>query len=474
MEIAVKVLYHTFSLCPKCTILEKETNLILKKAEVQEKEECIWLSVKCNIHGIQDTLLTKNVEWYHRMWKLAGKIEEASITDIEDLKKKKRLGSNNIPIINEISIYENDAYLSESEIDNQLRKIQSRYNNDDSFILKITGRNSEINNIQKLNEMILYIFQKTPTSVLLTVQVTVERLIALTELPNSCFSKGRIYPNVKYYLTRGQEKECMDEFMQTTIALKSFAGCQLIVSISMESPIPDLSSILAYLRVQRGFIRFIEIIIERSTKHIMESISNVKSTKRGYSGMQGNAYIDSLDPYEVLRQIEDLSEKTLLVNDFFPLRMGSVLEPFLPILGYAKYKIRPSPHCGYGACLINSEKYFSTPITRLLNFEKFFQEIQPLIPDLLSKDIGFFTYAKLGIVVNNCLLPGVEMPNLISFITDKSKIAETLEFVKDMQFIIIHNHMDITMIDMVKRCNCASLVKKNEGLDFYSGCTGCI
>jgi hypothetical protein len=32
-------------------------------------------------------------------------------------------------------------------------------------------------------------------------------------------------------------------------------------------------------------------------------------------------------------------------------------------------------------------------------------------------------------VINGCLLPGVEIPNLLSFITDKNKIAETLGIV---------------------------------------------
>lgn len=35
------------------------------------------------------------------------------------------------------------------------------------------------------------------------------------------------------------------------------------------------------------------------------------------------------------------------ISDFFPASMGSVLEPFLPMFGYPRYQIRPSPHCGY-------------------------------------------------------------------------------------------------------------------------------
>jgi hypothetical protein len=49
-----------------------------------------------------------------------------------------------------------------------------------------------------------------------------------------------------------------------------------------------------------------------------------------------------------------------------------------------------------------------------------------------------------------------------------------LEFVKNMQFFIIHNHMDVAMVDMVRRCQCASLAKTSEGLDYYASCTGCI
>lgn len=48
--------------------------------------------------------------------------------------------------------------------------------------------------------------------------------------------------------------------------------------------------------------------------------------------------------------------------------------------------------------LVNSEKFFSTPINRILDFEKFYNNMQPLLPVLLKGDIGLMTIAKLGSV----------------------------------------------------------------------------
>jgi hypothetical protein len=50
----------------------------------------------------------------------------------------------------------------------------------------------------KLNAAVLYIYEHTSPAHYLMVHVTVERLLDLSALSNSCFAKSRIYPNVKY------------------------------------------------------------------------------------------------------------------------------------------------------------------------------------------------------------------------------------------------------------------------------------
>jgi len=334
--------------------------------------------------------------------------------------------------------------------------------------LKVTGRMSD--DMVTLNTLILNVHSKTTPSTLIMIQVSYERLVVLVKLQNSCFLKGRIYPNVKYYLKKGDESQCMEEFTRTFRALKSFSGLKLVISLAIELPLPDLTDILTYLRRQHGFVQFIEIILERSPQELLYSIENGSTMP----GVTGHKYSSTIDPYHILSGIGTASKATISPEDFFPASMCSIMEPFLPMFGYGKYQIRPSPHCGYGCCLVNSASYPSTPISRILNFEKLYSELTPLVPELLKEGIGMMTSIKLKNILDSCAHKGVELPNMMSFLTDKNKGQDISAFIENLQFIVIHNHMDLTNMDMVRRCDCAVLSKGNDGTTFFASCNYCI
>lgn len=65
--------------------------------------------------------------------------------------------------------------------------------------------------------------------------------------------------------------------------------------------------------------------------------------------------------------------------------------------------------------------------------------------------------------------------NFLKYFT--SKEADTAkEFIKNLQFIILHNTMDLGAVDMVRRCNCASLRVNptQNSTRMAATCTGCI
>jgi hypothetical protein len=72
----------------------------------------------------------------------------------------------------------------------------------------------------------------------------------------------------------------------------------------------------------------------------------------------------------------------------------------------------------------------------------------------------------------------VKLPSkILSYLTDKDKAKDLQEFIENLQFLIVHNHMDLGTVDMVKRCDCSALKKgaPAEGSNaFYSSCTGCM
>lgn len=55
---------------------------------------------------------------------------------------------------------------------------------------------------------------------------------------------------------------------------------------------------------------------------------------------------NNIDPIELLRLIERDTDHQIRTSDFFPVSVGMMLEPFIKMLGYGDYNIRPSPFCG--------------------------------------------------------------------------------------------------------------------------------
>jgi len=176
----------------------------------------------------------------------------------------------------------------------------------------------------------------------------------------------------------------------------------------------------------------------------------------------------------VLQAIESATGGTISPSDFFPVCVGAMLEPFLPLLGYGRYQIRPSPFCGFATCLVTTKKRFSTPVSRLLDIDRLRAEIQPLLPDLVKDEIGIFTLGRLKTVIDACKRPGVKIPSLIPFIFDRTKRQETQQFLDEAQFIVLHNYMDLGSLDLARRCACSSLAPSAlDGAQLAASCNGC-
>jgi hypothetical protein len=76
--------------------------------------------------------------------------------------------------------------------------------------------------------------------------------------------------------------------------------------------------------------------------------------------------------------------------------LAAAMEPFLSVMGYGFYSIRPDPFCGFWTCLVNTEKsFYSYPVTRLFDFGKIFQDMKAILPRLQDGKIGLFNARKL-------------------------------------------------------------------------------
>ena len=73
---------------------------------------------------------------------------------------------------------------------------------------------------------------------------------------------------------------------------------------------------------------------------------------------------------------------------------------------------------------------------------------------------------------NSSIESSISTAEFISLLTSRNN-EKIKSFSKKLQFIIVHNNMDISSVDMIRRCYCASAQPKNEN-SLASSCLGCI
>ncbi len=58
---------------------------------------------------------------------------------------------------------------------------------------------------------------------------------------------------------------------------------------------------------------------------------------------------------------------------------------------------------------------------------------------------------------------------------DKDKSEATAKFVRDLQFVVVQNNMDLAAVDMTRRCNCMmATTTKVTPTGVAASCLGCI
>ena len=156
------------------------------------------------------------------------------------------------------------------------------------------------------------------------------------------------------------------------------------------------------------------------------------------------------------------------------------MEPFLRHLGYGSYHLRPSPLCAFGTLLLNTKRLHSVPLPRIFDVGRFYRNMLPLLPQFEKEDsIGFILAHRLKWIIKKCpVLPNPflsSFPDVLSYLSDKSKIPTGKKVVNQMQFILIHNNMDFACIDLLRRSQCSVMVPLSPGdSKLVSQCSGCI
>jgi hypothetical protein len=434
---------------------------------------------------------------------------------MEDLKASVAPSAHRLPLVAEIIMFENNLYITEEALTSKISSLQRLYQASKTlFVLKLSGKLAP--NLATLNEKILFAFGLLKRNEPVLVELSYERMKILSSLSDSCFLHPRIYPSLKYYIRQGDEENAQSEIFELLKSLKEFAGIKIVVSISIQKPWPNLTPLLNLLRKDFvGLVRLIELTLERSPSVMVESVQRVierrkkeeadmaltvtpsKSSKRKkdspeeYHPLQlgsdssddeeivvepkppqisGPMEFSALDPFELIMHLRETSMGELDEDDFQPISISSALEPFLELVGIGKFSIRPTSHCGFSACFFSTETISSASISKYIDLQKFNELMKPLLPSIREKGIGFFTARSIKKVIKSSAK--VKLPDLVSYMADSSKASMVNEFVEKLQFLVIHNHMDVASVDMSRRCDCSVLSLDQNGL--VASCTGCL
>ncbi len=479
----MKPIYQTYSLCPICSFIDPPSNALSKwngktlvKAQVIQLNNQIHFETQCPKHGKKSFLYCSHANFFHNILSFTPGLldiprqkKKVATLDMEDLYERiKEVGQHieNKPLIVEMDLFsqqgEQVQWFSRQFIAKQLSRIQSIMQ-DCNFILKINGKT--VDQLEKFNDNVwnvLTLLQGSKNLVLL--ELTFDRIQLLSRLSNSCLENSQVYPSIHLYIQKDDEETNLQELSVSLQVLnQQFTNLQIVVRIVVaRHALPDLRAFLLLLRGMKGFIKFIILDLERDTTLILQQLQNSSSDT-----------VYQLDCVVLLQKIEQETSGEIAVSDFYPLSVAMVLEPLFQLLKYGSFNIRPSPFCAFATMLINTPVAFqSVPLSRLFNIPKLFKEMLPLLPKLKtwqqSENIsGWLSDVQLMMqlkkLLSSCQLRQ-DLPDLFSYLLSSNETMQKQveQVVHDAQFLIVHNLMDVGVLDMARRSRCSCLSLQNS------------
>jgi hypothetical protein len=498
------ILYNSYAVCPICSFVEGKgvDKSQWKRSQVVNHRNQVYQRIECDVHGLQTLLLCSNAAFFDRCLSFTPGVldvkSKSSLLDIEELDKRIKQDSHtstimNVPFMVSCNLYENEKFLSEDAIRIQLEQILQLIPEKKNFVLKLNVQLVPLSEMNILNQRVGQILSYTNriADQPIILECTFDRISQLSKLDDTVLLNSRIYPSVQIYIDKGREASSAKELKHAHDTLKAIRNLQVIVRLVLSRPFPDLSDILKYLRFEMvGFTRFIILEMERTPAQIMKQFRPSENVENIFAEVHQQAdYSHSLDPLELLYNIEKSTDGQVAINDFYPASVGIILEPLLRLVGKGNYNIRPSPFCGFATVLVNTDAQFkSVPVSRVFNIDTLYKHMVPLVKKIEKADgvLGFFTARALKKAVNQSIIPKkfrkdeFEIPSdFMTFLISEDKQSETTELLDKMQFLIIHNQMDVGSVDIVKRSRCSLCSHTSTGSDRTKGklnaqCTKCL
>jgi hypothetical protein len=458
-------IYETASLCPRC-VLHDRRGIKLESAAVVRRQTDVFLTLAC-AHGHRTrTRICADYLFFARQMAFAvPNAPQPRIGDIETLgtRLSERPTAIDAPFIVQIPLFEGGAFRSDDAIRSDVELSKTFYPANRKFVVKALAGAAK--DMDELNRKALFLVSVLPDRPLL-LELTYERLVVLCERDDSCFVKAGIYPAVKYFIEAGNEAQCEAELVRLCDTVSQFEGISVTITLVAELPIESLrlDAALKLLRSRPSLVRVVTLQLARSPRSLLAATA----------GSEVEQLLDAPDPAKLLELLERACGGELRATDFLPASVGVCLEPILSVMGHGFFYLRASPFCAAATCLVNTAQHQSVPLTRVFDVEKFWAEMVPLLPNLQDGKVGLFNAKRLQKALGACLLPDVAgIDDVWPYLTSASHAAATRHFIDNLQFLVVHNHMDIAAADVVRRCQCAAVaVDAQRG--FVASCTGCL
>lgn len=402
--------------------------------------------------------------------------------DIEDLIDKFQHREFSTPLIVDLALVDTHGNVkSVEELESNFDTIVNKtYGND--IVLRMHGKlaTNIVDVNDRVHELLKIQKRKKVEGYINMLDLSSDRLCGLVKLENSILFNPIVHPSVHIVADRGEEQEACKELLMILDSIQHISNIHLIVNIIITKPFPDLVPILALLRSHKGLCKFILFELERDPSQIMRQFQNFEKDS-SINLAAGNNIPESLshldmNPREFLEYISQCSAGSIHADDFFSASYGAMLEPFLRWMKIGDFRIQPSSLCGYCTILINSENYTSVPISQIMDMSYLFQEFVKILPRLkkVKSFPGFLLMRKMKKILSTSgSRKGTKLPNIFSYLItiDPKKKAEMEKVMNEIQFIVIHNKMDVGCIDVKRRALCSMCELDSNGENIIAQCT---
>eukprot|EP00736_Rhodelphis_marinus_P005479 Rmarinus@m.8947 len=255
--------YATSSMCPKCVLVELRRP-VWQPAVVLDRRGKAVLHSHCPRHGLFESVVCSNMAFYQRMIAF-NRIAQIGPPSQQDSSK----GHVGQPLVVELPIFESGRFLTEDEIEDRIDTIEAHFPEDRRFFLRV---NVQLATDIATTNKLLHFVNGRMEGARFFVEGSYERVILLMWEEDSVFLKSNVCPAAKMFVRHGDEAASEMELRRMVKSLRSLSDMEVLVTLCVEHPLPDIRGLLSFLRTSSDVVKFVVFNLERSPTSLVRTL----------------------------------------------------------------------------------------------------------------------------------------------------------------------------------------------------------